>query len=74
MIHNCKVQCLLNITACGIKTNTFDDAVAAATELLKLEPNNHMAFWRRAKARTAPINAGVPEFREALKDLTMIEN
>ena len=31
-----------------------------------------MAFWRRAKARTAPINAGVPEFREALKDLARI--
>jgi hypothetical protein len=33
-----------------------------------------MAFWRRAKARTAPINAGVPDFREALKDLSKIEN
>lgn len=31
-----------------------------------------MAFWRRAKARCAPINAGVPEYREALKDLAKI--
>jgi len=31
-----------------------------------------MAFWRRAKARAAPINAGVPDFRAALKDLANI--
>ena len=74
MIHTCKVHCLLNISACGIKTGVFEDAVASSTELLKIEPNNQVAFWRRAKARSAPINAGVPEFREALKDLAKIEN
>ncbi len=31
-----------------------------------------MAFYRRARARALPINAGVPEFRKAIEDLNYV--
>jgi len=72
MILQIKIDCLLNIAACAIKTQCYDEALASATEALKVDPKNQRAFWRRAKARAAPINAGVPDFRLAVKDLANI--
>ena len=62
----------MNIAACSIKSFCFEEAVAACTECLKIDPTNQDAFWRRAKARSLPVNAGVPDFRLALKDLSQM--
>lgn len=59
----------LNIAACNIKANDFKSAVDACNEVFKLEPQNLRAYYRRARATALPINAGVPEFRKAVKDL-----
>jgi len=63
---------LLNIAACNIKTRTFESAIKACDEVLKVEKNNITALYRRARAIALQINAGVPELRSALKDLKQI--
>lgn len=62
----------MNISACNIKSKNYDAAVLAAEEVLKLEPKNLKALYRRARATALPINAGVPELRKAMKDLDLI--
>jgi hypothetical protein len=74
VVREIKMESLLNITACCIKCSEFKEAQAAATEALKLDPHNDLALWRRSKALSMPINAGVPEFRLAIKDLTNIND
>jgi hypothetical protein len=69
MIREIKISCFLNIAACSIKTKAFEPAVAACEEVLKLEPTNLQAIYRRARATALPINAGVPELRKSMKDL-----
>ena len=56
----------------NIKTKAFSISIAACEEALKLSPKNIMAFYRRAKATALPINAGVPDLRNAIKDLDMV--
>lgn len=68
-IHRLKVTTFLNIAACNIKANDFKSSVDACNEVFKLEPDNLRAFYRRARATAMPINAGVPQFRKAVKDL-----
>jgi len=41
---------LLNIAACNIKTRTFESAIKACDEVLKVETNNITALYRRARA------------------------
>lgn len=57
------------MVACNIKIKNYEDAMSAVNEVLLHEPNNTMALYRRAKARSQPINAGVPDLRLAVKDL-----
>lgn len=71
-IHTLKVTTFLNIAACNIKAKDFKSAVDACNEVFKLEPNNLRALYRRARATALPINAGVPEFRKAVKDLDQL--
>lgn len=72
MIKQIKISCFMNIAACSIKTKAFEAAVAACGEVLKLDPDNLQAIYRRARATALPINAGVPELRKAMKDLDHI--
>lgn len=67
-----KVTTFLNIAACNIKAKDFKSAVDACNEVFKLEPLNLRALYRRARATALPINAGVPEFRKAVKDLDQL--
>lgn len=60
--------------ACCIKTQDFVDALSASQEVLRLDPNSRLGHYRRAKATFSPINAGVDDFRKALKDLNAILN
>ena len=69
MIREIKISCFQNIAACSIKTKAFEAAVHACNEVLKLDPENLQAIYRRARATALPINAGVPELRKAMKDI-----
>ena len=40
-----------------------------ANEVLRLDPNNKIALYRRAKAISRPVNASVEDYRQAIKDL-----
>lgn len=62
----------LNISACNIKTKDFDQALQAANEALKMEPNNIKGLYRRARSLALPINSGVEEFKAALADLKLV--
>jgi len=48
--------------------------MAATTQVLKLDKNNKTALWRRAKARSLPINAKVEDLKESLLDLEKLSN
>jgi hypothetical protein len=43
--------------------------VAACDEVLKIDPYNIKALYRRARSLALPINSGVEDFRLALVDL-----
>jgi len=45
-----KLNTLLNIAACYIKSKDFESAFAACSEALKLDPYNIKALYRRARA------------------------
>ena len=64
-----KINTFLNIAACNIKVKDFGAAAAACNEVFKLDPTNLRAYYRRARATALPVNAGVPEFRKAVKDI-----
>lgn len=68
-IQEMKLACYLNIAGCCIKSGDFDTGVKAADQALQLDPKNHKALYRRARAYAMPINAGVEEYQKALVDL-----
>jgi hypothetical protein len=72
MIKEVKLSCFQNISACSIKTKSFDEAALACAEVLKLDPENLQALYRRARSTALPINAGVPELQKAVKDLDQL--
>jgi len=59
----------LNIASCCIKTKDFVSAVEACNETLKLDSHNKKGLYRKARALSLPLNAGVEEFQEALGEL-----
>jgi hypothetical protein len=59
----------LNIAACNIKKKAWSEAAAACDEALALDSQNIRAYYRRARATALPINAGVPDLRQAVVDL-----
>ena len=72
MIHDIKISLYLNIAACNIKCKAWTEAVAACEEVLKLDKTNFRAFYRRARATSLPINAGVPDLQKSIKDLDQV--
>jgi FK506-binding protein 4/5 len=68
-IKQIKLNTYLNIAACNIKNKSYTEAVLACEEALKIDPKNLRALYRRARATSLPINAGVPELRKAMNDL-----
>ena len=71
-IRQIKLNTYLNISACNIKVKSYTEAVLACEEALKLDPTNLRALYRRARATSLPINAGVPDLRRAQNDLEQI--
>jgi len=45
-----------------------------ANEVLRLDPNNKIALYRRAKAVSMPINASVEDYEQAIADLEKINS
>lgn len=65
---------MLNITACNLKTQNWEDARSAVDECLRLDPTNKVALFRRAKAKSKPINAGVEDIKSAVRDLKAMQS
>lgn len=68
-IRRMKILMFANIAACNLKTKDFETARSACEEVLKLDPYNIKALYRRARSLALPINSGVEDFRAALVDL-----
>lgn len=66
------LNAFLNIAACNIKSKDFETAVLACEEVLKLDPSNVKAFYRKGRALSLPINSGVEDFRKALLDMKRV--
>lgn len=72
IIHDIKISMYLNIAACNIKCKSWKEAIAACEEVLKLDKTNFRAYYRRSRATSLPINAGVPDLQKAIKDLDKV--
>ena len=57
------------MAACNIKIQNYIDALPEVNEVLKLDPGNKVALYRRARAVSLPVNASVEDLRLAIKDL-----
>jgi tetratricopeptide (TPR) repeat protein len=60
-----KIVCLLNITACNIKSKNYLDALPPVNQALTLDPNNQIALFRKAHAVSLPINSSVEDLMKA---------
>lgn len=69
MATSIKVALYNNLAACYLNLADYKNAIAACDETLLLDPTQAKAWFRRAKALTSDINAGVEEFKAALEDL-----
>merc|ERR1719476_723877 len=56
--------CELNRAACALKLGDFQGAANACDEVLRAEPTNEKALYRRASA-----NFGLSDYAAALRDL-----
>ena len=50
------------------------DALPAANEILRLDPENKVALYRHAKAISMPINASVEDYEQAIADLLKVNS
>ena len=74
LIRQHKILSLQNIAACLLKTQNYVDAHPVTDEILRLDPDNKMALYRRAKAISMPINASVEDYQLALEDLAKMDS
>lgn len=73
-IKSHKIQSLQNIVACLLKDQNYADALPATDEILRLDPGNTTALFRRAKAISHPLNATVRDFEAAIAILQQIRH
>ena len=62
------------MVACNIKSQNYTDALPEVSEVLKLDPSNKVALYRRARVTSLPVNASVEDLKLAIKDLQAIES
>lgn len=60
------------MVACNIKSQNYTDALPEVNEVLKLDPGNKIALYRRARVVSLPVNASVEDIKLALEDLQAI--
>jgi len=72
MTRQHKIDCLLNIAACNLKSDNFTDSIAASNEVLILDPDNIKALQRKAKATYMPLNSSVEDLLKAVKNLKRV--
>jgi len=73
-IREHKILVLQNIVACLLKEENCEDALPAVNEILRLDPDNKIALYRRAKAISMPVNASVEDYKQAIADLKKINS
>ena len=62
------------MVACNIKSQNYTDALPEVNEVLKLDPGNKVALYRRARVVSLPVNASVEDIKLALEDLQTIDS
>lgn len=65
-----RLTCALNIAACKLQLQKYDEVIAACTAALELDNNNVKALYRRAEARIRPNSSTAYDHDCAIKDLT----
>jgi len=60
---------ILNVALCLFKMNQWGECILACDQVLKLDPENSKALYRRAQARIVPPGSGGVEMEHALQDL-----
>lgn len=66
LVKQHKIQALQNILACNLKLKNYAEALPAADEILRLDPENWLALIRRAKAISMPNNASIADYKQAI--------
>ncbi|CAK4666266.1 hypothetical protein LEN26_015105 [Aphanomyces euteiches] len=59
------------IQVCKLKMKEFALAISACGDVLKIDPHNAKAYYRRAQALITPLSSGAVEFEKALVDLEL---
>lgn len=65
-----RLSCALNIAACKLHLQKYEEVIAACDNALELDPDNVKALYRRAEARIRPSRSTAYDHDMAIKDLT----
>lgn len=68
-IRELKLACILNLSMCYWKSNSWAQCIRACDRALQLDPQSTKALYRRAQARIIPAYCGTVENMQALEDL-----
>lgn len=66
-VVHCLVVCYSNIAICNLKLEGWREAGSACDEVLKLDPENAKAKYRKAVALSSRPGSGLEEVRDAVK-------
>lgn len=69
-----RTTCALNIAACKLHQQKFDEVVAACTAVIKLDDQSVKAYYRRAEALIRPNSATAYDYDMAIKDLVKAQS
>lgn len=64
-----RVTCAVNIAACKLQLQKYDEVIVACNYALELDPKNVKALYRRAEARVRPTRSTGYDRDLAIKDL-----
>lgn len=67
-IREVEVPCCLNMAACHLQNQKWDDALSECEKVLEIDEHNVKALFRRGQARS-----GMQDFDQALKDFARVK-